>query len=95
MRTIYRYEIPVNDQWHRVAMTGDIVHVAARELGVVEVWAFAGDHGTVVMDLRVFGTGQEIPAGHDGNPLRHVGTAPVRNSGLVWHLLQRMAGAGT
>lgn len=95
MRTIYRYEIPIDDRWHEVDMTGDIVHVAARELEVVEVWAFAGDHPPVIRDLRVFGTGHPIPTGYNGGAVGHVGTALVRNSGLVWHLLQRMAGAGT
>lgn len=93
-RAIYRYEVPVDGQWHAVDMTGDIVHVAARELEVVEVWAFAGADSRHVKELRVFGTGHALPAGYGGAPLRHVGTALVRNSGLVWHLFQRMAGNG-
>lgn len=93
-RAIHRYEVPVDDTWHSVVMTGEILHVAARELEVVEVWAFAGDYSPVTLELRAFGTGQPIPSGYGGVPLRHVGTALVRNSGLVWHVLQRMAGLG-
>lgn len=92
--SIYRYEIPVDDRWHDLEMTGDIVHIDARTLEVVEVWAFANAYSPVVRELRVFGTGQPIPAGYSGAPLRHLGTALVRNTGLVWHLMQRMAGHG-
>lgn len=89
---IHRYEVPVDDQWHEVELTGDIVHVAARTPYAVEVWAHAGIGSPCVHEFRVFGTGQPLPTGHGGAPLRHVGTALVGR--LAWHLMQRMAGHG-
>lgn len=93
-RAIHRYEVPVDDTWHSVVLSGGVVHVACRSVAVVELWAFAGDYGPVTLELRVFGTGQPLPAGYGGASLRYVGTAVAPPGGLVWHLLQRMAGAG-
>lgn len=95
MRTIHRYEVPVDNRWHYVEMTGDIVHVAVRELDAMQVWALVGDHPKVVKELCVFGTGQPIPAGYNGSSLRHVGTALVCDLRLACHLFQRMAEAGS
>lgn len=36
-RSIYRYEIPVHDQWHALDLTGDIVHIASRSVHTVEL----------------------------------------------------------
>lgn len=81
--TIYRYEVPVDDRWHRLVLTGPILHVASRRPEVVEVWALANDHRPEVCELRAFGTGQPLPA----DAHRYVGTALVGR--LVWHLYER------
>lgn len=85
---ILRYEVPVDDEWHTLRLSGPIVHVATRRREVVEVWATTDGFGPSDYDLRVFGTGQPIPADPPGE-VCHVGTAIVPGGALVWHLMQR------
>lgn len=54
---VYRYEVPVDDRWHVLELTGDILHVASRSPEVVEFWALANQDPPVRHRLRVFGTG--------------------------------------
>ena len=93
-RSIHRYEVPVDDQWHRLQLGGDPVHVATRRGDVVEVWAWSDPH---VIDrwFRVYATGEPIPGPNTpGEPgqadqcVRHRGTAITPDGRLVWHLLE-------
>ena len=83
--TIYRYEVPVDDRWHTLRLSGPIVHVAARQLDVVEVWALATGNPEHESQFRAFGTGHPLPA----ERIRHVGTALTASGRLVWHLFER------
>lgn len=82
MISIFRYEVPVDDQWHTLTLGGDIVHVAARRPDVVEVWAEHWHNSTWKLSrkFRVYGTGQPNVEGV------HVGTALAADGALVWHL---------
>lgn len=82
---IYRYEVPVDDRWHPLQLSGRIVHVDCRNPRVVEVWAFRTDdtEAAEVRSLRVFGTGQPLPP-----DVQHVGTAIAPGGQLVWHLIE-------
>ena len=82
-RTIYRYEIPVDDQWHAIALTGDVLHVDCRSIYVVELWAIHVDGPTHRRSFRAYGTGQPIPDG-----ATHVGTTIAPGGHLVWHLME-------
>lgn len=82
---IYRYDVPVDDAWHTIELSGPIVSVGARNVGVVEFWAVHYDR----MPARpaaflVVGTGHPINL-PDDDDLQYVGTAPIGD--LVWHLL--------
>lgn len=91
---VYRYEIPVDDEWHELKI-GEILHVAARTPHFVEIWTLAVEVPLTTVELRVFGTGQPLPSGYGGAPLRYLGTAlPTYAPELVWHLFRRMAGTG-
>lgn len=81
---IYRYEIPVDDLWHELPLSGDLLHVAARQADTVELWAFNGG-STTMRTFRVFGTGQPLPG---NEPIVYRGTA-LAPGGLVWHLMER------
>jgi len=84
---IHRYEVPVDDRAHVIALRGSIVHVWCRDPEVVEFWAF--DDASVPKDsrsFRVFGTGQPLPQGQLG--ARYVGTAITPGGALVWHLCE-------
>jgi hypothetical protein len=83
MRAIHRLAIPVDDQWHTIALHGPIVHVATREHRHVEIWfidnvGLPGEERT----FRVYGTGQPDLKG------THVGTAITPDGALVWHLME-------
>lgn len=82
MRTIFRYALPVNDSVHTLTLSGEIVHVASRKRGVLEVWALHGDGVPAARRFRIVGTGHRLPDG----PLRHCGTA--LDGPFVWHLLE-------
>ncbi|MEU1663570.1 hypothetical protein ABZ547_08140 [Streptomyces sparsogenes] len=80
---IFRYEIPVDDRWHALDLTGPIVHVASRSMHTVEVWAINGQTAPTRRGFRVYGTGHPIP-----DDATHVGTAIPPGGQLVWHLLE-------
>ncbi len=78
---IYRYEVPVDDQWYAHELSGAVLHVVGRRRGVVEFWALHSGGPQVPRSFRVFGTGQPLPGG-----VKHVGT--VLDGPLVWHLME-------
>lgn len=80
---IFRYVVPVDDQWHRVTLQGSIRHIGSRDERVVEVWAaFRDDSPPNTRWLRVYGTGQDVP-----DEYVHIDTC-VAPRGLVWHLFE-------
>ncbi|WP_047891755.1 hypothetical protein [Micromonospora sp. RV43] len=86
-RRIFRYEVPVDDQWHTRPLSGAIVQVGAQRADVVEFWAFHFSGAPqLARRFRVFGTGQPMPdeAG------THVGAVVVAApfGRLVWHLME-------
>ena len=80
---IYRYEIPVDDRWHPLQLSGRIVHVGCRNMHAVEVWALHTSGPVETRSFRVYGTGQVIPPG-----IEYVGTAIAPGGQLVWHLIE-------
>lgn len=82
---ILRYEVPIDDADHSVP-AGPVVLVHAHRQGLagrVEVWVDVPRHGVGSQRLRVFGTGQMIPAEYQtvgscvaGPFVWHVCTAP-------------------
>jgi hypothetical protein len=83
--SIHRYEVPVDDEWHALQLSGAVLHVAARRPDVVELWAL--NSGGIRLDrkFRVFGTGQPLPE----ERLSHMGTALAADGRPVWHLMER------
>lgn len=80
---IYRYEVPVDDEWHTVTGCGPVLYVACRRTPVVEFWAMPTPEPHV-RSFRVYGTGHPIDV-----PTTHVGTAIAPGGSLVWHLMER------
>jgi hypothetical protein len=80
---MFRYEIPIDDWDHAVALTGDPVGAAAAAgpFGV-EFWAEHTDGAPEHHRLyHVFGTGHLLPDG-----AKWIGTCPRTEDGFVWHL---------
>jgi len=91
VRTVYRYEVAVDDKWHEIPMYGrpsvnPVLHVAARKPDVVEFWAEYRDWEGFEETrwFRVFGTGQPFP----NWPMHHRGVALAADGQLVWHLYE-------
>lgn len=85
---IYRHEVPVDDCWHEIELTGPIIHVAARRPETVEFWAIHDASLPVtVPSFLVVGTGQPIESWGASKPHRYVGSAVTAGGALVWHLL--------
>ena len=81
---VYRYEVPVDDTWHDITLTGPILHVASHygDIGTVHFWALAGVGSPYTARLRVYGTGHPIPL-----DAVYRGTAIAEP--LVWHLFEQ------
>lgn len=91
MRSVYRYEVPIDGQRHSFELIGDPLAVAmvptATRQAVVEFWSeFEDERSVKTRWFQVFGTGQAIP---DDAVWR--GTT-ARLNGLVWHLYEVMRG---
>ncbi len=89
MRTVLRWEVPVDDQAHAIG-AGPVCHVACfpRDRDVVQVWTLEDlpvgipERPMPMVEVRVFGTGQGIPDGCE-----HLGSAVTSDGMLVWHVL--------
>lgn len=86
-RRIFRYEVPVDDQWHTIPLSGAVVQVDAQRPDVVEFWAFhCPGAPQLARKFRVFGTGHPMP----DEARTHVGAVVVAApfGRLVWHLME-------
>jgi hypothetical protein len=88
-KSMYRYEVPIDDQSHTIHICGEPLYVSAQTQGttiakpVMEFWA-EHNPGTETAEhtFQVFGTGHPLP-----DKAYYVGTAP-RIGGLVFHLYE-------
>jgi hypothetical protein len=81
---VYHYEVPVDDRWHAYTLSGPVVHVSCRNgvRDVVHFWALEGAGTPFAAQLRVFGTGHEVP-----DEVTYRGTAIAEP--FVWHLFEQ------
>lgn len=80
---IFRYEVPVDDEWHSYKLWGNPLHVACRAMSVVEFWARSSTGvGAIERTFTVVGTGQPLSTN-----VRYWGS--VLTGPLVWHLVER------
>ncbi|MFF1444165.1 hypothetical protein [Streptomyces sp. NPDC058295] len=88
---IHRYELPIDDRPHGIDLTGDILHAAVRQPGVVDVWYQPRPASMEPMrrSFQIVGTGHPIPT-HFGAFLTgvHKATAITPDGQLVWHVLE-------
>lgn len=65
-RTIYKYSVPVDDEWHEISMPGParVLHVECQGgFGTVNLWAEVDieGEGSTVRRMRAYGTGMALP----------------------------------
>lgn len=100
MKSIFRYEVLVNNKPQRHLIQGDVRKAVAgyrkvdgRTYHVVEFWAEteepAPDGTALQRTFQVFGTGHPLP---DSAVWR--GTCDRTPDGLVWHLYELVGGEG-
>lgn len=91
---IFRYEVPIDDEWHTIEIFGDPLAVFCRYTTTVEFWA-ANSGPRQPRAFIVVGTGHEVPEdslywGSALSPHLHVGGVGEVSAGrFVWHLLER------
>ena len=83
MKSVYRYQVPIDGHPHEIELTGPLVAVGYPGEGYVEFWAehHEGQAGTG-RTFEVFGTGNPIP-----DTAKWVGTC-ARLRSLVFHLYE-------
>jgi hypothetical protein len=81
--TVYRYEVPVDDRWHRISGCMRPLHVGCRKADVVEFWTYECASGSD--EYRVYATGQPIE-----ESVYYAGTVISPGGNLVWHLMRRV-----
>lgn len=83
--SVIREVVPVDDEWHALRLSGDILHVDSRGIDYVELWALRSGGSSVRREFQVFGTGHPLP----DEPVTHRGSVIVAGGALVWHLFER------
>lgn len=62
---VLRYEVPIDDDQHRLELTGPVLSVDQRQNDRLDVWALEGQYELPnVMQVQVFGTGHDVPTGY-------------------------------
>lgn len=78
---VLKWVVPVDDQPHKIG-TGPVLHVACQQgPESVEVWTREGPEPVQHRPVRVYGTGQPLPA-----RWAHIGSAVTAGGALVWHV---------
>lgn len=92
-RVVHRHQVLVDGMWHRIRLSGPILHLDCRDARAVDVWVLENvGEPSCVREFQAFGTGQVLP----DDAGRHVGTvlspdSPpfARRGDLVWHVFER------
>ena len=79
---VLRWGVPVDDLAHEIG-SGPVVLVATRHEYGVEVWTEEPDQPHLERQIRVVGTGQQVPEGH-----RHIGSTLSPSGRFVWHVYE-------
>jgi hypothetical protein len=82
-KTIYRYEVPIDDRPHRVHLSNDPVSVAIVGHDYMEFWAENDGGRGRERTFQVYRTGHIVP-----DSARYVGTGQRTSLGLVFHLYE-------
>lgn len=89
---VVRYEVPVDDVWHPLQLSGPIVHATCRGMTYVEFWVLASDQPADTRWFRAFRDDHEVPgdAIYRGTALSPTGPGPFSQpyGQFVWHLFE-------
>jgi len=87
-RKIYKYEIPISDQFNLEMPIGSKLLHFGTQFGKPTLWAEVNtdDQGTMIRAFAIYGTGHV----HRQGEQEYVGTVLMENDALVWHLYERL-----
>lgn len=89
MKTVLKWTIPVDDEWHPVG-AGPVLHVASQfgKISEVQVWTeeVYETRSESITSATVIGTGHSVP--DDADPL---GSVVTSGGHLVWHVYRSSA----
>lgn len=88
MTKIYKYELPVDGEWHDLPINAAVVHVDAHPFNneIVLLWAAHDDGTDETLRVRVFATGEDLPP-NTRIPQNLIGTAVTTDRSHVWHVV--------
>ena len=88
MRKIFKYEIPIEDEFELELPKGAQVLTFQIQYGKPVIWAIIDPEEDISekINFRLFGTGHPIKKNVIG--LSYIGTAQMANGQLVWHLFK-------
>lgn len=90
MLTVYKYEIPAEDEFTIDLPAGAQPLSFQEQHGAGCMWALVDPEArTTKRHFRLVGTGHRIH--HDAGAMRFVGTAQFRGGALVFHLFEVLA----
>lgn len=106
MTAIWKYEIPIDNEWHSLEISAHIYHIACQNAGTLELWAL-NEGPLVTRTFKAFGTGHEFDL--DVVEMQYIGTAlyhflrmpkanpqlgdwtiPLVEHPYVWHLFEKL-----
>jgi len=92
MKTIYKYEVPILDQFQKYLPKGAVILSFQTQNGVPVIWAKIDTLAEVEeRNFRLFGTGHPIKDIPKDADLHYIGTTQQStNPPLVWHLFEEM-----
>jgi len=95
MRKIFKYEIPIEDEFELELPKGAQVLTFQIQYGKPVIWAIIDPEEDIFekINFRLFGTGHIIEK--NIIPLSYIGTVQMADGQLVWHLFKERSLAET
>lgn len=89
MGTIYKYPIPLQDEFVLLLPTDARILTIQEQRGQLVLWATVNPTraGTECRVFRCVGTGHAIP---DENQLDYIATVQMADGNLVWHFFEKI-----
>ncbi len=89
MKTIWKYEIEVNDQINLDMPGGSKILDIQNQDGKIYMWAIVNTKNNIEKrSFLIYGTGHKIDVREN---LKYIGTFQVRDGSLVFHLFENLS----
>ena len=93
MKTIFKYDVPINDYFIQEIPEGAEFLTAFEQGSEAQMWFVVDtDKPLVEKKFRIFGTGAKMPDTYEWKTdpyLNYLTTFPMENGNLIWHLFEQ------